>query len=82
MTTYDDADGFLLIVGLLILVGLFFLIASTFYIVKLMISSCFKIVSNNFVVDSRQHKINPNDFWDEPDMGTYITLPSGTVRID
>jgi PBP1b-binding outer membrane lipoprotein LpoB len=25
---------------------------------------------------------NSYDFWDEPDMGTYVTMPNGDVRID
>ena len=27
-------------------------------------------------------KVNPNDFWDEPNMGTYVTMADGSVRID
>lgn len=32
--------------------------------------------------NSRGGRMNPNDFWDEPNMGTYVTMPNGDVRID
>ena len=91
LSTYNGADGFLAIFGFIIVVGLLIVMWFTFVVLKLLMSSLFQNIfatDSSALVSSKKYKKykkarnNPNDFWDEPDMGTYVTMPNGNVRID
>lgn len=88
LSTYHEADGFLAIFGLIIIAGLLFVLWFTFVVLKLLMSSLFQNIfatDPSVTVSSKRYRVaktNVNDFWDEPDMGTYVTMPNGDVRID
>jgi hypothetical protein len=88
MNDYHGADGILIIFGFIIFVAFLYVVWFTFIVVKLLMVSLFQnifVTSSPNRVSSRKYRVsnvNPNDFWDEPDMGTYVTMPNGDVRID
>jgi cellobiose-specific phosphotransferase system component IIC len=87
LSTYHGADGLLAIFGLIVIVAFIFVLWFTCVVLKLLMTSLFEniFVDNSSVNRTsrkyRKSNTNPNDFWDEPDMGTYVTMPNGEIEV-